>query len=79
MAKSARASRIKENHQRFKKNVAGPVEAARLERLSAKLMAIAQAPKPDIEMKEESRAPAEQPKESTQAKDDSKFATGLKM
>jgi hypothetical protein len=54
MAKSARASRIKANNQRLKKNVFGPVEAARAERLSAKLLAIAAQPKPqkDVEMNE---------------------------
>ncbi|EFX00445.1 GPI ethanolamine phosphate transferase [Grosmannia clavigera kw1407] len=38
MAKSARASSRKLNNQKLKKNVFGPVEAARTERLSAKLM-----------------------------------------
>lgn len=38
MAKSARASSRKTNNQKLKKNVFGPVEAARTERLSAKLM-----------------------------------------
>ncbi|CAK7207554.1 hypothetical protein SEUCBS139899_010364 [Sporothrix eucalyptigena] len=40
MAKSARASSRKNNNQKLKKNVFGPVEAARTERLSAKLMEI---------------------------------------
>lgn len=54
MAKSSRSSVIKTNNRRLKKNVFGPVEAARAERLSAKLLALAAEPKPqkDIEMKE---------------------------
>ena len=53
MAKSARASSRKVNNQRLKANVFGPVEAARAERLSAKLMELASQPKPqrDTEMK----------------------------
>jgi hypothetical protein len=45
---------IKENNRRLKKNVFGPVEAARAERLSAKLLALAAEPKPqrDVEMNE---------------------------
>ncbi len=38
MAKSARASSRKNNNQKLKKNVFGPVEDARAARLSAKLM-----------------------------------------
>jgi hypothetical protein len=54
MAKSKRASVIKVNNQRLKANVFGPVEAARLERLSSKLLAIAAEPKPvrDVVMDE---------------------------
>jgi len=53
MAKSSRASSRKANNQRLKKHVFGPVEAARLERLSEKLLEIAAQPKPqrDAEMK----------------------------
>ncbi|KAK8115007.1 uncharacterized protein PG998_000441 [Apiospora kogelbergensis] len=53
MAKSSRASTIKANNQRLKRNVFGPVEAARMERLSAKLREIAAQPKPipEVEMK----------------------------
>ncbi|KAK6841629.1 hypothetical protein PG990_006374 [Apiospora arundinis] len=53
MAKSSRASTIKANNQRLKRNVFGPVEAARLERLSAKMREIAAQPKPvpEVEMK----------------------------
>ncbi|KAK7951749.1 uncharacterized protein PG986_007477 [Apiospora aurea] len=46
MAKSSRASTIKANNQRLKRNVFGPVEAARLQRLSAKMREIAAQPKP---------------------------------
>lgn len=54
MAKSSRASTVKANNRRLKKNVFGPVEAARAERLSAKLLAIASQPKPvkEVEMNE---------------------------
>ena len=52
MAKSARSSAIKSNNQRLKKHVFGPVEAARNERLSAKLMELVAQPRPqrDVEM-----------------------------
>lgn len=46
MAKSSRASTTKANNQRLKAKVFGPVEAARQERLSAKLLEIASQPKP---------------------------------
>jgi hypothetical protein len=46
MAKSSRASTIKSNNQRLKAKVFGPVESARAERLSAKLLELAAAPKP---------------------------------
>ncbi|KAK3333889.1 hypothetical protein B0T19DRAFT_419389 [Cercophora scortea] len=45
MAKSARASSNKVNNQKLKKNVFGPVETARLARLSAKVAEIAALPK----------------------------------
>ncbi|GAB1320753.1 hypothetical protein MFIFM68171_10963 [Madurella fahalii] len=69
MAKSARASTVKSNNQRLKKNVFGPVEAARAERLSAKLLAIASQPKPvrEVEMNEE---PVEESKDVAAEKDD---------
>jgi hypothetical protein len=47
MAKSARSSRIKKNNSALKKRVFGPVEIARNERLSAKLLALAKQPKPE--------------------------------
>jgi hypothetical protein len=46
MAKSSRASSTKTNNQRLKKQVFGPVESARTERLSAKLLELAAQPKP---------------------------------
>ena len=47
MAKSARASRVKTNRTNIRKRVFGPVEDARMKRLSAKLMQIATEPKPE--------------------------------
>lgn len=47
MAKSSRASTTKANNQRLKAKVFGPVEQARMERLSAKLLEVASAPKPE--------------------------------
>ncbi|KAI1819120.1 hypothetical protein F4861DRAFT_168302 [Xylaria intraflava] len=47
MAKSARASSRKVNNQRLKARVFGPVEKARTLRLSAKLLELAAAPKPE--------------------------------
>ncbi|KAM0334098.1 hypothetical protein ACHAQA_001118 [Verticillium albo-atrum] len=49
MAKSARASSRKANNRALKKNVFGPVESARTERLSAKLIELAAQPKPQKE------------------------------
>jgi len=46
MAKSARASKIKMNNSKLKSRVFGPVETARTERLSAKLLELASQPKP---------------------------------
>ncbi|KAI1840784.1 hypothetical protein JX266_012991 [Neoarthrinium moseri] len=46
MAKSSRASTVKANNQRLKAKVFGPVESARMERLSSKLLELAAAPKP---------------------------------
>jgi len=58
MAKGARASTKKANHSKLKSRVFGPVESARTERLSAKLLELASQPKPkmaveDIIMDEE--------------------------
>ncbi|KKA27121.1 hypothetical protein TD95_000368 [Thielaviopsis punctulata] len=54
MARSARSSALKVNNQKLKSKVFGPVEAARTERLSAKLLELAKAPKPihDVKMDE---------------------------
>lgn len=46
MAKGARASSVKANNLALKKNVFGPVETARNERLHAKLAALIAQPKP---------------------------------
>ena len=49
MAKGARASTKKANNARLKSRVFGPVETARNERLSAKLLELASQPKPKKE------------------------------
>lgn len=49
MAKSARASRVKANRANLRKRVFNPVDDARAERLSEKLMQLAAQPKPDQE------------------------------
>ncbi|GKT43817.1 uncharacterized protein ColSpa_03998 [Colletotrichum spaethianum] len=49
MAKSSRSSVTKKNNQRLKANVFGPVEQARAERLSAKLLELSRQPKPEKE------------------------------
>jgi len=46
MAKGARASTKKANHQKLKSRVFGPVETERTERLSAKLLQLASTPRP---------------------------------
>lgn len=46
MAKGARASTIKANNSKLKSRVFGPIETARTERLSAKLLELASQPKP---------------------------------
>lgn len=46
MAKSVRASKIKTNNSKLKSRVFGPVETARTERLSAKLLELASQPRP---------------------------------
>jgi hypothetical protein len=52
MARSARSSGIKKNKAALKKRVFGPVETARNERLSAKLLELANAPKEKMEVEE---------------------------
>lgn len=49
MAKGARASSIKANNTALKTKVFGPIETARTERLSAKLLALAAAPRPSTQ------------------------------
>ncbi|KAK3313401.1 hypothetical protein B0H66DRAFT_565994 [Apodospora peruviana] len=72
MAKSARASQIKANNQKLKKNVFGPIEAARTARLSAKLLELASQPKPvkEVEMKIIDDDAAAEAKEETTANAD---------
>ncbi|KAK4639695.1 hypothetical protein QC761_710605 [Podospora bellae-mahoneyi] len=55
MGKSSRASTIKQNNRKLKANVFGPVEAARAERLHAKLAELIAQPKPvkEVEMNDE--------------------------
>lgn len=47
MAKSARSSSKKANNQRKVRNINGPAEAARAQRLSARLIELAKQPKPE--------------------------------
>ncbi|KAI3399838.1 hypothetical protein diail_5348 [Diaporthe ilicicola] len=71
MAKSQRSSVTKANNQRLKKNVFGPVEAARQQRLSARLLEIASQPKPvpEKEMKDAAdQAESEETKTAGEAK-----------
>lgn len=49
MAKGSRASSIKANNSALKTKVFGPIETARTERLSAKLLALAAAPRPSAQ------------------------------
>lgn len=49
MAKGARASTKKTNNAKLKSRVFGPVETARAERLSAKLLELVSQPKPKQE------------------------------
>lgn len=76
MAKSSRSSSTKANNQRLKQKVFGPIESARQERLSAKLLELASQPKPvpEKEMQDvEEGGEAEKEKNSDEQKaDDSK-------
>ncbi|KAH7349510.1 hypothetical protein B0T11DRAFT_289328 [Plectosphaerella cucumerina] len=56
MAKSSRAGSVKANNRRLKATVFGPVESARTERLSAKLLELAAQPKPKKEAEESADA-----------------------
>ncbi|KAK0259479.1 hypothetical protein B0A54_02928 [Friedmanniomyces endolithicus] len=61
MARSARSSALKKNKSGLKKRVFGPVETARNERLNAKLLELAQqpkAPRPEMDVEEESASKA---------------------
>lgn len=69
MAKGARASTIKSNNARLKANVFGPVETARTERLSAKLLELASAPKP-LREEAEKKASSEMEGVEDTSKDD---------
>lgn len=75
MAKSSRASTKKANNQRLKANVFGPIESARQERLSAKLLEIASQPKPvperEMEDVEADKPETEEKAASEQKTDDS--------
>jgi len=53
MAKSARSSALKKNRTALKKKVFGPVEAARNERLQAKLLEIVNQPKVTMEVEKD--------------------------
>lgn len=62
MAKSSRSSALKKNNKVLKKKVFGPVEAARNERQSAKLLELAQQPKPlrpEMEVEKDGKLDAE--------------------
>lgn len=79
MAKSSRSSTTKANNQRLKAKVFGPVESARQERLSAKLLELASQPKPvpEKEMKDiEEQGETEDKTEPEAKADDSKCASG---
>lgn len=78
MAKSSRASTTKANNQRLKAKVFGPVESARQERLSAKLLELASQPKPvpEKEMKDaEEQGETEDKTQQESKADDSKCLT----
>lgn len=70
MAKSARASSRKANNVKLKRNVFGPVEAARTDRLSAKLMELIAQPKPVHEEAKKEDAMEEDPTPSDQLKEE---------
>ncbi|KAF5024636.1 hypothetical protein F66182_3400 [Fusarium sp. NRRL 66182] len=75
MAKSSRSSTRKANNRRLVQNVFGPAEAARNERLSAKLLELAKQPKPESsdanmniqeeETNDEAKADAQEDEETT--------------
>ncbi|PHH52738.1 hypothetical protein CFIMG_008355RA00001 [Ceratocystis fimbriata CBS 114723] len=51
MARSSRSNALKINNRKLKSQVFGPVEDARTQRLSAKLLELAKAPKPVADVK----------------------------
>ncbi|KAK7531393.1 uncharacterized protein J3D65DRAFT_671198 [Phyllosticta citribraziliensis] len=79
MAKSSRSSIKKTNNQKLKRNVFGPVENARAQRLSEKLLELAQQPLPakdamDVEKDQHAESNETQP-EATEAAGLSIFAS----
>ncbi|KAL1872780.1 hypothetical protein VTK73DRAFT_1330 [Phialemonium thermophilum] len=65
MAKSKRSSQVKANNRRLKAQVFGPVELARAERLSAKLLELASQPKPEKEGNDKEMEGIEAPEQKT--------------
>ncbi|KAM0543563.1 hypothetical protein ACHAPJ_012229 [Fusarium lateritium] len=69
MAKSSRSSTRKANNRRLVQKVFGPAEAARNERLSAKLLEVAKQPKPessDVNMNTQEEEANDDAKETVQ-------------
>ncbi|KAF4945206.1 hypothetical protein FSARC_14479 [Fusarium sarcochroum] len=69
MAKSSRSSTRKANNRRLVQKVFGPAEAARNERLSAKLLEVAKQPKPessDVNMNTQEEESNDDAKEAVQ-------------
>lgn len=79
MAKSSRSSRLKKNNGALKKKVFGPVEIARSERLSAKLMELAQQPKPSQPEMEVEREGAGAKDSEAEKADDQQVAGALRF
>ncbi|KAK7628831.1 hypothetical protein IWX48DRAFT_240261 [Phyllosticta citricarpa] len=70
MAKSSRSSVKKTNNQKLKKNVFGPVENARAQRLSERLLELAQQPRPakdEMEVEKDQMELDDEPKPSSSA------------
>ncbi|KAK7539023.1 hypothetical protein IWX46DRAFT_642848 [Phyllosticta citricarpa] len=76
MAKSSRSSVKKTNNQKLKKNVFGPVENARAQRLSERLLELAQQPRP---AKDEMEVEKDQHPESNDARPEETEAAGLSI
>ncbi|KAL5604693.1 hypothetical protein BROUX41_001956 [Berkeleyomyces rouxiae] len=64
MARSSRSSAIKNNNSKLKSRVFGPVEDARTQRLSAKLLELAKAAKPVVDVKMDDAVEDEEPETS---------------